>query len=63
MEERKHLHLQLVTGVKDVSVTSSSNPLLSLYHCSPMGRESWQRELFNLPYLTLKVRYPAISQV
>jgi len=28
-----------------------------------MGRESWHaiKKLFNLPFLTVKVRYPAIS--
>jgi len=28
-----------------------------------MGRESWHaiKKLFNLPFLTLKIRYPAIS--
>jgi len=35
---------------------------LNYYHCQ-MGRESWHaiKKLFNLPFLTLKVRYPAIS--
>jgi len=36
--------------------------LLKLSYCW-MGRESWHaiKKLFNLPFLTLKVRYPAIS--
>jgi len=35
---------------------------LKLNYCW-MGRESWHaiKKLFNLPFLTLKVRYPAIS--
>ena len=38
--------------------------LLKLNYCW-MGRESWHatKMLFNLPFLTLKVRYPTISEI